>query len=288
MTSPVSSSSERVIAVGDVDLCVSAFGDRRHPPVVLPNTSGLFWEDSFCGRLAAADRFVLRHDIRDTGRSTAYPTGSPGYDLRDLVSDVVGLMDVFELPRVHLVGFSVAGWICQLAALDHPDRVSALTLINTRPTAPGPADPDLPEHADRVMASFADSPEPDWSERGSAIEAAVDRARVLAGSRGFDEPEARRQAARAFERTTNMASATINLAFVDAGDRWRERLGDITAPTLVVHGTDDPFFPYGNGQALAREIPGAELLTLEGIGHELPAGTWDRVLAALVAQDVGR
>jgi len=284
MTSPVPPPSERTIAVGDVDLCVTAFGDRRHPPVVLPSVSGLFWEDSFCGRLAAADRFVLRYDIRDTGRSTAYPTGTPGYDLRDLAADIVGLMDVFGLPQAHLVGFSVAGWICQLAALDHPDRVSALTLINTRPTAPGPADPDLPEHADRIMASFTESPEPDWSDRESAIGAAVNQARVLAGSHGFDESDARRRAARVFDRTTNMASATINLSFVDAGDRWRERLGDITAPTLVVHGTDDPFFPYGNGQALAREIPGAELLTLDGVGHELPPSTWDRVLAAVVAQ----
>ncbi|MFE1594106.1 alpha/beta fold hydrolase [Nocardia sp. NPDC058705] len=74
-----------------------------------------------------------------------------------------------------------------------------------------------------------------------------------------------------------------NLAFVDSGERWRERFGELTVPTLVVHGTDDPYFPYGNGEALAREIPGADLLALNGIGHELPDATWDRVLAAMVA-----
>ncbi|WP_436786713.1 alpha/beta fold hydrolase [Yinghuangia sp. YIM S10712] len=268
------------MGVGDVELCVSAFGDRGRPAVLLPNTSGLFWEDAFCGRLADAGRFVVRYDIRDTGRSTAYPAGSPEYSLRDLVADLVGLMDSFELPRAHLVGFSVAGWICQLAALDHPDRVSALTLINTRPTAPGRADPDLPEHSDRVMASFK-TPGPDWSDRESVIGYGVERARVFAGSRGFDEQEARRQVTRIVDRTTDMQSSMINLAFARAGKRWRERLGDITAPTLVVHGTDDPFFPYGNGQALAREIPGTELLTLEGVGHELPAATWDLLLDAM-------
>lgn len=191
MPPPVRPSLEQVIAVGDVDLCVTAFGDRHLPPVLLPCTSRLFWEDAFCARLADAGRFVVRYDIRDTGRSTAYPTGSPGYSLRDLVADLIGLLDVFDLPRAHLVGFSVAGWICQLAALDHPDRVSALTLINTRPTAPGPADPDLPEHADRVMAFFTRTAPPDWSDRTAVIDYRVEQARVLAGTHGFDEPTAR-------------------------------------------------------------------------------------------------
>ncbi|MGW6376090.1 alpha/beta fold hydrolase [Rhodococcus sp. NPDC055112] len=278
----VERSPEHLVAVGDVDLCVTTFGDRRQPPVLLPCTSRLFWEDRFCDRLAVAGRFVLRYDIRDTGRSTAYATGSPGYSLRDLASDIIGLMDVFELPRAHLAGFSVAGWICQLAALDHPDRVSALTLINTRPTSPGPADSDLPEHSDRVMEFFAEARDPDWSDRAAVIDYGVELSRIRAGAHGFDEQESRRQATRMVDRTTNMASGMRNLAFVEAGDRWRERLGDIAVPTLVVHGTDDPFFPYGNGQAMAREIPGANLLSLTGIGHELPATTWDQLLPAML------
>lgn len=285
MSFRIQRSPEHLVTVGDVDLCVTTFGDRRQPPVLLPCTSRLFWDDRLCEQLAGAGRFVLRYDIRDTGRSTAYPTGSPGYSLRDLVLDIIGLMDAFELPRAHLVGFSVAGWICQLAALDHPDRISALTLVNTRPTAPGPADSDLPEHAGRVMEFFTKATDPDWSDRAAVIAYAVEQARVHAGTHGFDEQEARRQTTRMVDRTHNMASSIRNLAFVDAGDRWRERLGDIAVPTLVVHGTDDPFFPYGNGQALAREIPGAELLPLHGIGHELPESTWDQLLAAMLALD---
>ncbi|MFC4604402.1 alpha/beta fold hydrolase [Rhodococcus kronopolitis] len=266
---------------------MSTFGDRRQPPVLLPCTSRLFWEDRFCDRLAGAGRFVLRYDIRDTGRSTVYVTGAPGYSLRGLVLDIIGLMDVFELPRAHLVGFSVAGWICQLAALDHPDRMSALTLINTRPTSPGPADSDLPEHSDQVVEFFTKAPDPDWSDREAVIDYGVEQARVRAGAHGFDEQEARRQTTRMVDRTTNVASSMRNLAFVEAGDRWRERLGDITVPTLVVHGTDDPFFPYGNGQAMAREIPGADLLSLNGIGHELPSTTWDRLLDAMLVLQPG-
>ncbi|MFI7004484.1 alpha/beta fold hydrolase [Nocardia sp. NPDC050175] len=279
----VQRSPEHLVAVGDVDLCVTTFGDRGQPPVVLPSTSRLCWEDQFCDRLAGAGRFVLRYDIRDTGRSTAYEPGSPGYRLRDLVSDLIGLLDVFELPRAHLVGFSVAGWICQLAALDYRDRVSALTLINTRPTAPGPADPDLPEHADRIIEFFTKAPAPDWSDRAAVLDYRVEQARILAGANGFDEQLARRQATVMLDRTTNVAASVLNLAYADAGDRWRERLGELTVPTLIAHGTDDPFFPYGNGQAMAREIPGAALLPLNGIGHELPATTWDQLLAALLA-----
>ncbi|WP_245568306.1 alpha/beta fold hydrolase [Nocardia jiangxiensis] len=276
-------SPEHMVTVGDVDLCVTTFGDRRQPPVLLPSTSRLFWEDRFCDRLADAGRFVLRYDTRDTGRSTAYVTGSPGYSLRDLASDIIELMDAFELARAHLVGFSVAGWICQLAALDHRDRVSALTLINTRPTPPGPPDPDLPEHSDRVMNFFTETPAPDWSDRAAVIDYRVEGARILAGAQGFDEQQARQQATRMVDRTTDMASSMLNLAYAEAGDRWRERLGELTVPTLVVHGTDDPFFPYGNGQAMAREIPGADLLPLNGVGHELPDTPWDRLLAAILA-----
>ena len=264
-------------------LCVATFGDRHRPAVVLPGPSGLYWEDDFCQRLADAGRFVLRYDIRDTGRSTSYPTGSPGYTLRDLATDVVGLLDTFEIPRAHLVGFSVAGWICQLTAIDHADRVSALTLINTRPTAPGPPDPDLPDHSPAFMARFTEEPDPDWSDRQAVIDYGVRDARASSGSHGFDEAAARQRVTHIVDRTESMASSTMNLAFVDAGPRWRERLSSITAPTVVIHGTDDPFVPYGNGEAMAREILGAELVPLPGIGHELPPVTWERVLAAITA-----
>ncbi|MBU3060923.1 alpha/beta fold hydrolase [Nocardia sp. NEAU-G5] len=278
----VERSPEHMVTVGEVELCVTTFGDRQQPPVLLPSTSRLFWEDEFCDRLAGAGRFVLRYDIRDTGRSTTYPTGSPGYSLRDLVSDLIGLLDAFELPRAHLVGFSVAGWICQLAALDHRDRVSALTLINTRPTPPGPPDPDLPEHSDRVTNFIRTVPRPDWSDRAAVIDYGIEQARMLSGTNGFDEQEARRRATRTVDRTTDIASSILNLGYADAGDHWRERLRELTAPTLVAHGTDDPFFPYANGEALAREIPGATLLPLHGIGHELPGSTWDPLLTAML------
>jgi pimeloyl-ACP methyl ester carboxylesterase len=90
-------------------------------------------------------------------------------------------------------------------------------------------------------------------------------------------------AARVFDRTTNLASSITNHAGIDSGDRWRERLGEVSVPTLVIHGTEDPMYPYGNAVALAKEIAGAQLLALERVGHEVPPGAlWDVVVPAIL------
>jgi pimeloyl-ACP methyl ester carboxylesterase len=190
------------------------------------------WEDEFCERLAAGSRFVIRYGLRDTGRSVGYEPGAPGYSLRDLVADAVGLLDVLGVAGPHVVGASGGGWIGQLMALDHPDRVASLTLIATRPTAPGPSDPDLPEHAEKFMAFFMNAARPDWSDRAAAIDYLVDFERALAGDgRPFDEAAARDLAGRVFDHTINLESSMTNIAFIDHGDRWRERLPDVSAPS---------------------------------------------------------
>jgi pimeloyl-ACP methyl ester carboxylesterase len=178
-----------------------------------------------------------------------------------------------------------------LLALDHPGRVASLMLIATRPTAPGPNDPDLPEHAPEVMAHFMNLPAVDWADRASVVEFMVGNARCLAGT-GFDEAEARAGIERIHDRADvtsrdpgeALRGDLMGTAFaaMDCGPRWRERLGSVGAPTLVLHGEDDPFFPLGNGRALAAEIPGAELVVLPGTGNELPRRTWDVLVSALV------
>lgn len=283
---------ERLVPVNGVELCAQTFGGPDAPPVLLIGNSMLTWPDELCARLAETPRQVVRYDLRDTGRSTTVDPDAPGYTLRDLVADAAGLLEALGLPRAHVAGFGVGGWIAQLLALDHPDRVAALTLIATRPTAPGPADPDLPEHDGKLMKFIMSAPKPDWTDRASVLAAMAEMARHLAGPAGHDEAAARALAGRVFDRAVVPAgvdpakvhrsnqSATA-FAAMDSGPRWRERLGGITAPTVVLHGTDDPFFPLGNGEALAREIPGATLVRLPGTGHELPPRVWDEVVAAL-------
>jgi len=293
-------SGERIVHANDVDLCLESFGDPADPPILLMGNSMLSWPGELCTRLAAG-RFVVRYDLRDTGRSTTADPDAPAYDLRDLVRDAAGLLDVLGLAQAHVVGMSVGGWIAQLLALDRPERLASLTLIGTRPTAPGPNDPDLPEHSPELMSHLMGAPEPDWSDRSAAVRAMVQAARHFAGSGRFDEDEICVHVGDIFDRTVDAAPPSADLAArhrsnqmattfaaLDSGDRWRERLGAITAPTLVIHGEDDPFFPLGNGQALAAEIAGAELVTLPGTGQELPRRVWDVVVPVVLRHTSGR
>ncbi|MGP4026879.1 alpha/beta fold hydrolase [Actinomadura sp. 3N407] len=281
---------ENFIKTNGVELCAETFGEVGDAPILLVGNTMLTWPDDLCARLAALRRFVVRYDLRDTGRSTTADPEAPDYTLRDLVSDAAGVLDAFGLPSAHIAGFGVGGWIAQLLALDRPARVATLTLIATRPTAPGPNDSDLPEHAPELMAHFMNPPEVDWTDRASVVAFMLENVRHLSGP-AFDEAEARENIERVHDRTPAAAdpgkahrAAQMATAFaaLDSGPRWRERLGGITAPTLVIHGEDDPFFPLGNGRALAAEIPGAELITLPGTGNELPRRTWDTVVPAIL------
>src|SRR5215472_1115488 len=129
-----------------VALCVESLGDEAAPLVLLAGgTTMLSWPDSLCVRLAAGGRRVVRYDLRDCGASTTLDPEAPAYDLRDLAADAAALADALGGAPAHLGGVGVGGMVAQVAALDHPHAFSALTLVSTRPVAPGPVDDDLPE-----------------------------------------------------------------------------------------------------------------------------------------------
>ncbi|WP_152362254.1 alpha/beta fold hydrolase [Microlunatus speluncae] len=274
------------IEVNGVELAVETVGDPADPPLLLIGITVPSWPDELCAALTG--RYVVRYDLRDAGRSTFVDPQAPGYDLRDLVTDASELLRALELEQAHVVGLGVGGFIAQLLALDHPDQVASLTLIATRPVAPGPVDPDLPDHDGTVMGQLFGRPQPDWTDRESVIDYQTESTRLLAGSRGFDEEDVRATIGLIFDRAdrspTAQPASQIGSMFaaIDCKPRWRERLGKITAPTLVVHGEEDPFFPHGNGVALAAEIPNATLLTLPGVGQGLPRVTWPVVVEALL------
>lgn len=266
-----------------VDLCVETFGDPQAPAVLLISGAAAsmdWWDTEFCRRLVAGGRFVIRYDHRDTGRSVSYPPGAPGYTGPDLVGDVVGLIDALAGGRAHVVGLSMGGGIAQYLAVKNPHRVATLTLMST---TPGPAD-DLPPMADRLKAAFADpAPEPDWGDRDAVLEHMIEGQRTFAGPDSFDEDHVREVARRVVDRTVNLESSAKNHWILEGGEDVRPRLGEVSAPTLVIHGSEDPLFPPGHGVALAREIPGAELLLIEGVGHQPPPrSTWDRVVPAIL------
>ncbi len=278
---------EEIVKANGVELGYGTFGDPADPAIVLLHGAGdsmLSWREDLCERLAAGGRFVVRYDNRDAGRSTAYEPGAPPYSESDLVADAAALIDALELGRVHFAGLSAGGAVAQLLALDHPEKLATLTLLSTTPGDPSSESPDLAKPDAKLDAVFSgEGGEPDWSDRDAVVEYLIEMERPFAGSHGYKEDDQRELCGRVFDRSTHLAAQLTNPFLVHSGEPWRKRLGEITVPTLVIHGEDDPLFPLDHGQALAREIPGAELLVLEGTGHEYPPRhTWDTVVAAVL------
>lgn len=277
-------SDERPVRSGDVELCTQSFGNAEHPPVLLiaGNQSSMdWWEDGFCERLAAQGRLVVRYDSRDTGRSTRFPVGEPGYSGDALVHDAVAVLDGLNLPRAHIAGISSGGGIAQYLGVWNADRVASLTLMSTTAVSPGDQHPDLPPPTEAVSRLFSDPPpDPDWSDRDAAAEYLIAMEHVFAGGAPVDPDRIRNIVTRAMERGGDMASAANH--WLIAATPLGARLGEITAPTLVLHGRQDPLFPYPHAEALAREIPGARLHPLSGVGHQHPPPElWDEVTTAL-------
>ena len=245
--------------------------------------SMLWWEEGFCWMLADGRRFVIRYDHRDTGRSVAYEPGRPGYTGADLVADAAGVLDAFGLAAAHVVGVSAGAAFAQLLALDFPDRVLSLVLISSSPAVPG--ERELPPPTEEFLR-FATTAVADWSEAESVIEYLVNYSRVLAGGRRtFDEAAARDLARRDVERAHDVAAAQNHDLIRDEGQP-REPLSSIHVPTLVIHGAADPMFPLEHGEAVAEEIPGARLLTLEGAGHGVDRADWETIALAIVEHTV--
>jgi pimeloyl-ACP methyl ester carboxylesterase len=278
--------AERLIEANGVELCTEAFGDPADSPILLImgiGASMLWWEDDFCRMLADGRRFVIRYDHRDTGRSVTYEPGRPGYTGADLVADAAGVLDAYGIPAAHLVGVSAGGAFAQLLALDYPDRVLSLVLISTSPALP--VGRELPGPTD-AFGRFVSTTEADWSDAGSVIDYLVDYARVLAGSeRPFDETTVRDLVRRDVERAHDFAAVRNHDSLPD-DNRQRPPLSSIAAPTLVIHGTADPMFPLGHGEAVVEEIPRATLLPLAGAGHGLDRRDWSSIIPAILEHTV--
>jgi pimeloyl-ACP methyl ester carboxylesterase len=285
--------TESMVQVGDAELCVDTVGDPDDPAVLLMGgaTSSMdWWEPEFCEQLAAAGRFVIRFDNRDTGRSTASPVGEPAYTGADLSADPLRILDALGVRRAHLVGVSMGGGIAQDLAVEHPDRVLSLTLIATT-AAFDRADPTpLPPPEPRIAATFEQDDDADWDVEEAVVEKMVEVNRLFAGSL-FDEDTTRAISRHVVQRTRDVqASVTNHWLVVGGGDEGASHtMADIDTPTLVLHGTEDPMFPLPHGEALAAEIRGARLLPLEGMGHEVPPRPlWDVVVPAIVEHTAGR
>jgi pimeloyl-ACP methyl ester carboxylesterase len=258
---------------GAVEIEYEAFGDPANEAVLLINGLGsqmTRWPEPFCALLVAKGLYPIRFDNRDVGLSTWCEGLDYGVD--DMAADGAAVLDASGKAKAHIVGVSMGGMIAQVFAANYPARTLSLTsimsntgnpnlpppnaaLLNTRPL--DPADPGF--IADTVARAEAiGSPAYPWPPGALAA-----RARAEA-QRGFNPAGVQRQMA----------------AIRASGDR-RERISTIKAPTMVLHGEADPLVPVIGGRDTAANIPGAELRTIPGMGHDLPPALYDTFVATI-------
>ncbi|MBP2336258.1 pimeloyl-ACP methyl ester carboxylesterase [Saccharothrix coeruleofusca] len=272
-----------------IELEYDTFGDPANPALVLVmglRTQMIAWEEELCGLLADQGFHVIRFDNRDCGLSTQFDhlpapdfaaifagdrTTVP-YTLADMALDLVGLLDALGVDKAHLVGASMGGMIAQQCAIDHSERVLSLCSIMSTTGNPAVGQPS-PE----ALALLDQRPA---TTREEAVEASVAAWRVF-GSPGVDEEQLRARSALAYDRAYNPAGGMRQYAAIIASPDRTPGLQGVRLPALVVHGTADTLVNPSGGQATAAAIPDAELLLVDGMGHDLPPTVWPTLVRAI-------
>ncbi len=277
----------------DVELCYQTFGDPDDEPLLLVMGLGgpmTWWDTELCVMLAEAGFYVVRYDNRDTGRSTRIPARvrrshlvrafggrkvRAPYSMSDLAGDAVALMDHLGLESAHVAGISMGGMIAQTVAIEHPKRVRSLSSImsTTGKRSVGWQDPRL------IPALIA----PRKPGRESYVATSVAFWDVI-GSPGYpaDRDRLATRAGETFDRGYSASGVMRQmLAILQQPDRTH-RLRSLRVPALVVHGMADKMVHVSGGRSTAAAIPGAELVLIEGMGHDLPPTVWPRIVEAVV------
>lgn len=280
---------------GTIEIEYDTYGSPDNPALLLVmgfTAQMIAWEPRFCEALAAGGRHVIRFDNRDCGLSgkldgVAVDSGAvlsaslsgrelPAvpYDLSDMANDAVGLLDALGIERAHVAGASMGGMIAQTIAIDHPERVRSLTSIMSSPGDQRVGKP-TPEALEVLLAAPP-------SDRDEYI-ANSERTAVWCSKRHLDLAAIRQRAAAAYDRSFYPEGAPRQLAAIYASGDRTDRLAQLDVPTLVVHGRDDTLITPDAGEATAAAIPGAALLYLSDMGHDLPEPLWPIITAAMLS-----
>ena len=284
------------IHANGIDIEYEEFGPKTGTPVLLIMGLGAQltrWPLEFIEILTSRGYRVIRYDNRDVGLSQKFDSAGPAdvvkmmtevmqgkkpsvaYTLEDMANDAAGLLDALRIDKAHIVGASLGGAIGQLVAANHPEKTLSLTSIMS-----STGNSALPLAKPAAMAVLLNRPPAGDVE--ATIEFGVKAYKTI-GSPGYpaDEKEIRRRVAEDFKRSNypagfsrQMAAALVN------GDR-RATLKRIKAPTVVIHGADDPLVPIEGGRDTAANIAGAELIEIPGMGHDLPAALYSRIVDAI-------
>lgn len=285
--------------VGEIQIEYDCFGEDNAEVILLISGLGtqmIRWSESFCQILASKGYRVIRFDNRDAGLSTHFDSAgipdfqlaanaasrgeipSVPYTLFDMAKDAVSLLDSLAINKAHMVGRSMGGMIAQLLASEYPDRVMSLVAIMS-----STGSSELPPPSSEMMAAMTKPAPNPFTDENAYLTHSCTFNRAIAGQGfSFNEKAHRDQALIEVKRAYNPTAFLRQIAAIAATGDLRTRIAGITAPTLVVHGSDDPLIPPVAGKDIAATIPGAELLIIEGMGHAIPSPLYETVINAIV------
>jgi pimeloyl-ACP methyl ester carboxylesterase len=281
--------------VNNIMIEYETMGDLTSKPLLLIAGLGsqlLAWSEEICQKLAENGFFVIKFDNRDVGLSTKFEdAGIPDmkeisaaytrgelpkipYTLEDMADDAIGLLDALNIEKAHICGASMGGIIAQIIAYRYPSRVLSLAVIMSTT-----GNPELPPSKPEIMMQFF-APLP--SERKAYIEEMVKRDSLINGTFPFDENQSREYRTREYDRSYYPEGITRQLAAMAIPGNVKPYINTISAPTIIIHGSEDPFNPIEAGKDIAISIRNAELLIIEGMGHNFPRKIVPRLVKALV------
>lgn len=257
-----------------IELDYQVFGDPKARPLMLIAGLGaqmLSWDEDFCRLLAGRGFRVIRFDNRDVGKST-WMEGE--YSLDDMAADAAALLDALAIPAAHIVGASMGGFIAQLVALNHPEHVLTLTSIMSGPNGEDQVRPT--EEGTAVLMV----PAPETREQQIAVGLWA-KQKLMGPDDPFDQDYEERRIAAAIDRAYHPAGFMRQLQAIMAAQGRLARLANLRVPALVIHGEADILVPVDNGRNVAEAIPGARLLEIPGMGHDIPKRVWPQVVEAI-------
>ncbi|PKN51278.1 MAG: alpha/beta hydrolase [Deltaproteobacteria bacterium HGW-Deltaproteobacteria-13] len=287
------------ITINGIQIEYETFGNPSDRPLLL--VWGIWgqmimWDEGLCRDLASRGHYVIRYDNRDVGLSSKFDKGgitdimgimgkilsgdksSVPYTIEDMADDGAGLLDALGIPCAHICGISMGGIIAQTIALRHPSQVLSLTSIFSTTS-----NPKLPQPKPEILSAFF-TPLP--ADRSAFIEGTVGKFKMVVGSRfPFDEEWFRGKVAASYDRCFYQQGMGRHVLALLAQNDRKEALASIKVPALVIHGTEDPLFSVEAGKETAAVIPGAQLLLLEGVGHDVVTygGAWPQIVEAITA-----
>lgn len=281
--------------VNDIVIEYDTIGESNLQPILLIAGLGsqlLAWPENFCEILAENGFLVIRFDNRDVGLSTkfedagipdmaeisaAYVRGEKPkipYTLEDMADDAIGLLDALHIKKAHICGASMGGMIAQIIAYRHPTRVLSLTVIMSTT-----GNPELPPSKPEIMMQFF-APVP--SEREAYINEMIKRDSLINGTFPYIESQSREYRTNEYDRSYYPDGIARQLAAMAVPGNIKPYLSSIIVPTVVIHGSEDPFNLVEAGKDIASSIPGAELVIIEGMGHSFPREVIPRIISEIV------